>query len=316
MSLNSKNYPQKVAILYGGKSAEREISLLSGANIERSLKLAGFSTRLYDTAEPGFVSRLTADKPDLVFPALHGRGGEDGTIQGLLEILEFKYVGSGVLASALAMNKVMSKHFFAEAGIPSPPYYVCKKDADLANFADHVLCELGHKLVVKPALEGSSLGMTIVKQAEELLPALEKALEFDSDILVEKFISGIELTVGVLGNKYARALPVIEITTVSEVYDYESKYTEGASAHVIPARIDGETSELCQQLAVLSHASLGCRGISRSDFILDDEGELWLLETNTMPGMTELSLVPDAAAHEGIDMPELVSMLIAFALED
>lgn len=310
-------YPQNIAVLYGGLSAERSVSLKSGENVHDALKTAGFNPRLYDTGEAAWVNRLIADKPDLVFPVLHGRGGEDGSIQGLLESLGFAYVGSRVLASALAMNKVMSKIFYAQAGIPTAPFYVYKlgSSVPIEAFSEQVVCELGAQLVVKPALEGSSIGMTIVKQAAELPAAIELALSCDADVLIEKFIPGTELTVPVLGNREPRALPVIEITTENECYDYDAKYRPGGSSHIIPARVSETAYHACQNLAVLAHTTLGCAGVSRSDFILDENDQPWLLETNTMPGMTAVSLLPDAASKADIDMPELVSMLVAFATE-
>lgn len=313
----ANKFPQHIAVLYGGSSAEREVSLRSGASVAEALKQSGYKVTLYDTQESSLVTRIIADKPDLAFPALHGNGGEDGSIQGFFETIGLRYVGSGILASAIAIDKAMSKHFYSQANIPTAPYFIYRKEShvDLEVFAENALCELGEKMVVKPASEGSSLGMSIVKQAEDTVPALEKALRYDSVVLVEKFIVGTEVTVAVLGNKEARALPVIEIIAEDDLYDYEAKYTQGGSTHIIPARLNEKVYEDCQKLALRAHSELGCEGISRTDIIVDSQGQPWVLETNTMPGMTELSLVPDAASHAGIDMPELVQMLVAFAVE-
>ena len=310
-----------VAVLYGGVSAEREVSLSSGAHVARALDEAGFFVSLYDTKDLGFISKLRADKPDVVFIALHGRFGEDGTIQGLLELMGLPYVGSGVLASALAIDKVMSKHFYKMAGIPTPCYRVANRaklegegDA-LAQFLDEVVKDLGEKLVIKPAREGSSIGMSIVRESSKLEEAVLLAFEYDEQVLIEQFVEGREVTVGVLGNHSPKALPTIEIIHETEFFDYEAKYTEGLSSHIIPARQRNELNELCQALAVQAHEALGCKGVSRSDFLVDRDEQVWLLETITLPGMTDLSLVPDAAAHAEIDFPMLCEMLVAFALE-
>ena len=307
----------KVAVLEGGVSAEREVSLRSGEKIAASLRSAGCSVVEYDTKELSFIEKLLDNRPDVVYIALHGRHGEDGTVQGLCELLDIPYVGSGVLASSLAIDKVMSKRFYEQAGIPTPRYLVAENTNtfDIDAFVARTAVELGEKTVVKPANEGSSIGMSIVHALDELPHALEYAFEYDSTVLVEQFIEGVEVTVGVLGNECPRALPTIEVVAQNEFYDYAAKYEAGMSKHIIPARVGTEANKLCSDLAEQTHAVLGCRSISRSDFIVDADGGAWLLETNTLPGMTDVSLVPDAAKHAGIDFSELCVMLVSLALE-
>lgn len=303
----------RVAVLKGGRSAERAVSLNSGAQAAAALRGAGFDVIEIDTGDDEFVGELSASEADVAFIALHGRFGEDGTVQGLCELLELPYVGSGVLASALAMDKVMSKRFFSEAGLATPDYTVLRRHElfDIGALVD----SLGDKTVVKPANEGSSVGMTIVHEPAELSEAIEKAFGFDRQVLVERFVSGVEVTVAVLGNDDVIALPTLEIVPQNEFYDYDSKYVPGMCRHIIPAGVSEAAREECQRLAVEAHKTLGCRGLSRSDTIVAKDGSVWLLEVNTIPGMTSTSLVPDAARAAGIEFPELCRMLVEFALE-
>lgn len=307
----------KVAVLKGGTSAEREVSLRSAARVASALRDAHFQVVEIDTQEPAFIDTLRIEAPDVVFIALHGRFGEDGTVQGLCELLGLPYVGSGVLASALAIDKVMSKHCFAHHGLRTPPYMIAESDERFQReaFLEEVRTRFSDKVVIKPAREGSSLGMSIISVNDDLGEALDKAFTYDSCVLVEQFIAGMEITVGVLGNRHPKALPTIEIVSEREFYDYESKYETGMSHHIIPARLSSDVNEACSRLAEDAHRVLGCRGFSRSDFIVDETGDAWLLETNTLPGMTEVSLVPDAAEYAGIEFPELCEMLVAFAFE-
>ncbi len=306
--------PKRVVVLLGGRSAEREVSLNTGAQVAAALEGRGFRVVKVDTGAPGFVSEIESAAADVAFICLHGRFGEDGTVQGLLELLDLPYVGSGVLASALAMNKVMSKHFYATAGLKSPDYVVVRRGVpyDVAG----ITARLGDKTVVKPADEGSSVGMTIVSDPAELPDAIGFAFGFDPLVLVERFESGAEVTVGVIGNDDPFALPTLEIVPENAFYDYESKYVPGMSRHIIPARVSEAARMECQRLAVEAHRLLGCAGMSRSDTIVTQEGEVFLLETNTIPGMTKTSLLPDAAAAAGIPFPELCERLVGLALAD
>ena len=303
----------RVAVLFGGKSAERAVSLNTGAQVSRALEGLGFDVAPIDTGDDGFITALIGSGVDVAFICLHGRFGEDGTVQGLCELLELPYVGSGVLASALALEKVKSKQFFSLVGLPTPDYAVVHRGRlyDL----NALTSALGDKTVVKPANEGSSVGMTIVHQPSELAAAIEKAFEYDRDVLVERFVEGTEVTIAVIGNDEVVALPTLEIVPEHEFYDYDSKYVPGMSSHIIPARVSEEARVECQRLAVAAHKTLGCRGMSRADTIVEEDGSVWLLEVNTIPGMTSTSLVPDAARAAGIEFPELCRMLVEFALE-
>lgn len=303
----------RVAVLMGGKSAEREVSLNTGSQVSAALEAAGFEVRAIDTGASGFIAELEAATPDVVFICLHGRFGEDGTVQGLCELLGMPYVGSGVLASALAMDKVMSKHFYAQAGIASPKYLVVHRGEQI-DF-DGIVAYLGPKTVVKPANEGSAIGVTIVHEPAEMPAAVGEAFKYDRTVLVERFVSGVEITVGVLGNDHPIALPTLEIVPTNEFYDYESKYLPGMSNHICPARISDDARVAAERMAVLAHQALGCRGMSRSDFIVTEEDGVLLLETNTIPGMTETSLLPDAAREAGIQFPDLCRHLVELALE-
>lgn len=312
--MTAAGFGLKVAVLMGGRSAEREVSLNTGSQVAGALGVKGHHVVRIDTAEPSFIAELIAEKPDVVFVCLHGRFGEDGTVQGLLELLDMAYVGSGVLASALAMDKVMSKHFFAHTGLPSPDY-VHLTPADEPD-AEEITARLGTKTVVKPANEGSALGVTIAHEPTELAGAIAEAFKYDDSVLVERFVAGVEVTVGVLGNEELVALPTLEIVPEHEFYDYESKYVPGMSSHIIPARVSDAAAAECQRLAIEAHRALGCRGMSRADTIVEEGGAVWLLETNTIPGMTSTSLLPDAARAAGIEFPDLCERLVRLALED
>ncbi|MHB1323858.1 MAG: D-alanine--D-alanine ligase [Coriobacteriia bacterium] len=300
-----------VALLMGGTSAEREVSLNTGAQVAAALEQRGHRVTRIDTADLGFIDTLRSQIFDVVFICLHGRFGEDGTMQGLLEVLGLPYVGSGVLASALAMDKVASKHIFEACGLLTPPSVaLCERPADLRP----IVVELGEKLVVKPANEGSSVGMSIVHEPSELGEALDLAFGYDAIVLVERFVAGVEVTVGVIGNEDLLALPTLEIVPVHEFYDYESKYVPGMSSHIIPARVSEELRAECQRVALAAHRALGCRGMSRADTIVTGGGEVHLLEVNTIPGMTATSLLPDSARAAGIEFPDLCDRLVRLAL--
>lgn len=305
---------KRVAVLLGGRSAEREVSLNTGAQVAAALTERGFDVVKIDTGAAGFVAQIEAACPDVAFIALHGRFGEDGTIQGLLELMDLPYVGSGVLASALAMNKVMTKHIYAQADLCTPAYEVVRRGETYD--VDALTAALGPKTVVKPANEGSSVGMTIVSDPGLLAEAIEFAFGHDPLVLVERFESGTEVTIGVIGNEDPVALPTLEIVPVNAFYDYESKYVPGMSRHIIPAGVSEAAREECQRLAVEAHRALGCAGMSRSDTIVTPEGVVFLLETNTIPGMTKTSLLPDAAAAADIPFPELCEQLVALAFEE
>ena len=303
-----------VALLAGGTSGEREISLKSGDGSQKAIEEAGFKVTRLDPANREDLKSLIDDDYDVAFLTLHGKGGEDGAIQGMLELIGLPYTGSGVLASATAMDKNRAKVVYETAHIPVIPGVALKRGDEID--LDAIKQVTGIPVVVKPATEGSSLGLRIVQEETELAEAIDYVFTIDDSIVIEKFVEGTETTVAVLGNDDPEALPVIEIVPLAaDTYDFESKYAPGGCEHIIPARLDDETTVRLQELAKRAHAALGCRGVSRTDFIIDSAGEPWILETNTLPGMTATSLLPDTAGHAGYTFPELCTKLIELALE-
>jgi D-alanine-D-alanine ligase len=302
---------KRVTVLMGGLSAEREVSLASGANCAAALKEAGYTVETLDAGvELGAViAQLTAQRPDVVFNALHGRFGEDGNIQGVLNLLKIPYTHSGLMASALAMDKTMAKRLFVTAGLRVP-------EGKLLSRAEVVAGDpLPRPYVVKPYNEGSSVGVTIIKAGDNAKPFAGIDWPFGDVVLAERFIPGRELTCGVMGDK---AMAVTELRPKSGFYDYANKYTGGMTEHLVPAPLPADVYAECLRMALAAHQALGCRGVSRSDFRYDDTGkggvgEIYLLETNTQPGMTELSLVPEQAKYLGMSYPELVSWMVEHA---
>lgn len=308
MSRNNVQERKHVAVLSGGWSAERAVSLVSGAAVAEALREAGYRVTPLDAGRD-VAQRLAEIAPDIVFNALHGRGGEDGCIQGLLEILRIPYTHSGVRASALAMDKPTAKRLFADAGLRCPAGRLVPP-TELA--AGHVMPP---PYVIKPPNEGSTVGVRIVRGPDDR-PFGNRPWEFAGDALVEEYIPGRELSVAVLGD---RALGVIDITPKTAFYDYEAKYSPGMSEHQVPARLSAELYALCLDSALAAHRTLGCRGVTRADFRLDESrgaAGLYLLEINTQPGLTPTSLVPDIAAHVGISFGELVSWMVEHAALD
>lgn len=295
-----------VAVLMGGWSSEREVSLVSGGAIVDALANTEFDVRAIDVQRDvaGLVGKLTP-APDVVLNALHGRYGEDGCIQGVLECLGLKYTHSGVMASALAMDKPMAKRLFESVGIPCAPH-------EIATRADFKAGSVMDKpFVIKPMNEGSSVGVTVILDDSHLPSLDDGSWTFGDTVMVEKYIPSRELTVAVMGD---RALGVTEIKTASGFYDYTAKYTDGKAEHLIPAPVPEEIYIAAMDYAVRAHNTLGCRGVSRADFRYDDSqsdpGDLILLEVNTQPGMTPLSLVPEQAAHAGINFSDLVRWMV------
>lgn len=290
-----------VAVLMGGWSAEREISMVSGAAVAKSLTDAGLEVTPVDVQrDMGALLTRLYPRPDAVFNALHGRFGEDGCVQGLLDILDIPYSHSGLLASALAMDKPMAKRLFAAAGIPVAEHVIAAREEITAGDV------MERPYVVKPLNEGSSVGVHMVLEGDDEPLFDDTGWPYGDRVMVEKFIPGRELTVAVMGD---RALVVTEIITAREFYDYDAKYADGGSRHVLPAEIDGKIADEAMRLAVLAHQTLGCRGVSRADFRLDGN-DLYLLEINTQPGMTPTSLVPEQAVHAGISFQDLVVWMV------
>ena len=304
-----------VALLSGGISSEREVSLNSGNQVFEALDKDKYDVRRYDPKSdlPRLVTE--ADDIDAALIILHGPFGEDGTVQGMLDLLNIPYQGSGVLGSAVAMNKVVSKQLYEKAGLPILPY-IAIKAKDSFN-TDDIAARLGLPVVIKPVQCGSSVGMSIVREADELKDAIKKAFAYDNEVMIEAYIDGVEVTGGVLGNDNPDALPLIEIIPDEshEFFDYEAKYTPGVTNEICPARIDDRLTIKAQSYAVMAHEVLGCRGYSRTDMMLKDR-ELFVLETNTIPGMTVTSLFPQAAAAAGLSFGKLMDRLIELSLED
>ena len=308
----------KIAVLAGGWSDEREISLSSGKACQKALLDAGFSqVDLLDIAAPGFVGTLVDGSYDVAFVAMHGRYGEDGAIQGMLEILHVPYTFSHVLPSAMGTAKNIAKIMYRTAGIPTPDGMQVPPEQELTqDDLDEMVAHLGLPIFVKPATNGSSYGITKVTSASMLKDAIDLARAENDTALVEQCIEGMEITVPVLGNDDAEALPIVEIVTNAEYYDLKVKYEPGELHHVIPARLSEDVYAKAQEYAVRAHKTLGCKGVSRSDFIVTADGVPYILETNTIPGMTETSLLPDSARHAGIEFPELCRRIVELALEE
>ncbi len=296
---------KRIAVLKGGWSPEREVSLSSGAEAAKALVEAGYDAVEID-ADHNLAEQLTEAKPDAVFNALHGKWGEDGCVQGLLEVMELPYTHSGVLASSLAMDKQRAKAVFEEAGIPAPPGKIVSREEAARGRV------LEAPYVVKPNDQGSSVGVYVVREGDNRPPEalLDPKWNLGEEVLVEKFIPGRELTVAVMGGK---ALCVTEILPATDFYDYEAKYADGGSRHVLPAEIPEDVTERALDLARRAHNCLGCQGLSRADFRYDEgaAGEtLYCLEVNTQPGLTPTSLAPEQAAHLGMSFPELCAWIV------
>jgi len=332
--------PLRVAVLMGGVSGEREVSLASGAQVVRGLRDAGHDALAVDTSRgvldeaalarildrgvrppsaeghptdllaTGAVGTFFHDEAlrdiDLILPILHGGAGEDGTLQGLLDMVGLPYAGSGRLGCTLAMDKEVSKRLFREAGIPTPDWAVHPMEVDQVEEA------LGFPVIVKPPSGGSTLGLSLVRDREELARAVKEALRFEDRVLFERFVTGRELTVGVVGRQ---TLPVGEIIPEHEIFDYECKYQPGLAQEIFPAEIPQDVAERAQRLALQVHRLLFLRDFSRVDFILDGAGELWCLEANALPGMTSNSLLPRAAAAAGWGFPDLCHRIVRLAEE-
>jgi D-alanine-D-alanine ligase len=304
----------RLALIAGGKSSEREVSLKSGTQVYQALNKDKYDIRRYDPLTD--LGRLVQDAKDLdvALIIMHGRGGEDGSMQGLLDLLEIPYQGSGVLASALAMNKELSKAIYQMAGLRVPAALSFTRD--MVPSPQEIEGKLGLPVVIKPVNEGSSIGITKAGTPEALQAGLDAAFALDNRVLVEEFIEGTEVTGGVLGNARLQAMPLVEIIPSSAYtfFDYEAKYQPGATQEICPARLDADLTHRAQECAIKAHQALGCRGYSRTDMMVKD-GEIYVLETNTIPGMTATSLFPQGAQAAGIDFPTLLDTLINLALE-
>ncbi|MWJ26816.1 D-alanine--D-alanine ligase [Halomonas sp. ZH2S] len=292
-------------VIYGGRSAEREVSLKSGAAVLEALRRSGVSAFGYDPVEGG-LGGLETLSPSRVFIALHGRGGEDGTLQGALELLGIPYTGSGVLASALGMDKQRTKQIWQALGLPTPESIMLQPDSDWSQVVEM----LGLPLIVKPVHEGSTLGISIVKSQAALEAAYQDAARFDARVMAERFIQGEEYTVALLGDQ---ALPAIRVEVPGGFYDYEAKYVSNTTRYHIPCGLNEADEAALARLCQEAYAATGGEGWGRVDVMRDAQGRFWLLEVNTVPGMTDHSLVPQAAAHAGIDFDALVCRILETA---
>jgi D-alanine-D-alanine ligase len=299
----------KVGVLYGGRSAEREVSLMSGQAVYEALISEGVNAHLFDAGQHG-IGELAAQQFDRVFVALHGRYGEDGTMQGALELLGVPYTGSGHLASALAMDKIMTKRLWQHAGLPTPDYRVIQDEQDLAELPE----VLGLPLILKAPNEGSTIGLSKVQTPAELAKAYEHVRAYDETILAEKFITGRELTVALLGTgPLAQSLPIIEIVAPDGKYDYQNKYFSDETRYLCPAPLPEPVANLVSEIAAQAYRVLGCAGWARADVMLDGDMKPWLLEMNTSPGMTGHSLVPMAAKAAGMSFGQLCVRILSDA---
>ncbi len=305
----------KLALVCGGRSAEREVSLSGAEGVKNALDRDKYDVTVYDPKSD--IPRIVADagKIDVAFILLHGKYGEDGTIQGLFDMLDIPYQGSGVLGSALAMDKHLSKVVYRASGIPTPDWITLESSKDINP--EEIVRKLGLPLMVKPCTQGSSVGMARVDDASALGDALREAFKWDSRVMAEAFAQGREITAGVIGNRELQALPLVEIIP-GEKYDFfdmEAKYKPGATREVCPAEIDEEVAVRARNIGIMAHRALSLRGYSRTDMILAQDGTIKVLETNTIPGMTPTSLFPQAAAAAGMEFSSLLDRLIELALE-
>lgn len=307
------NKNQVVAVVMGGPSAEREVSLNTGAAIANALREYGYTNVVEIDLDPrNFGKQLAESKAEVVFNAVHGLYGEDGRLQTLLEIREMPYTGSGMIASVSCMDKVITKRMLRDAGISTPACLIINKKE--SGIKEKIIQRFSLPVVIKPASQGSSIGVEIVKEEKQLDEALANAFKYSRDILVEEFIGGKELTVSMMQKDgEVVALPVIHIAPHSGTYDYHSKYTKGATEYICPADLDEETTKKVQEISKQAYEVLGCSGVARADVMLDEEGNGYVLEINTVPGMTATSLVPKAAAAAGISFPELCNIILQSA---
>ena len=301
----------RVAVLMGGRSSEREVSLASGQAVLAALQAAGVDAFAFDPAEQAITDLLT-QRVDRVFIVLHGRGGEDGSIQGFLQHAGLPYTGSGVLGSALALDKIRTKHLFCAAGLPTAEYRVARRACWQHEQLEEWLAALGGKIMVKPTNEGSSVGMTIAEDVQQLKRALDKAFDYDDSVLLERWIAGDEYTVAILGQQ---VLPVVQMKTPRAFYDYQAKYQSDSTEYLCPAPLSPAAAGQLQQLAWQAFELVGASGWGRVDAMRDRQGRFYLLEVNTVPGMTPKSLVPMAARAAGLDFSALVLAILAQTLE-
>ncbi len=306
---------KRIGVLMGGVSSERDVSVRSGLAIYQALQELGYNSVLIDVGKD-IVNVLKKEKVRLAFLALHGGAGENGAIQGMLEVLDIPYTGSGILASALAMDKEASKKVFIYHGLPVPPFVVIQrpdKSSKLKTQNSELKTDFERPWVVKPAAEGSSIGVSVIKEQTELMPALEKAFSLGKRVIIEKFIEGKEVHIGILGS---RVLGGVEIKPSLEFYNYEAKYTSGLTEYIIPPRIDEAVYEKAKNIALGANTALGCSGATRVDLRIDGNATPYVLEVNTLPGMTATSLLPKIAQSAGLSFKDLIEEIIRLVLKE
>lgn len=306
----------KIVVVYGGISTEREVSLKSGNAVCKGLLEYGYkNVELFDLREDN-LSELIAKKPDIAYLALHGKGGEDGCIQGALELAGIAYTGPGVESSAVCMNKILTKQVLQSYGLPTAKFSVIRKDelGDIEKISESLVSEIGLPMVLKSPCQGSSIGVVLVKSKEQMLEAINEIYSYGDFLLAETFVDGVELTLPIFGNDELTVLSDIEITSENEFYDYKAKYTQGLCHHIIPARISDELHREVAEVGKRAYKALNCCGLSRIDFIVDKNKGPMIIEVNTLPGMTEMSLFPDAARAGGISFSELVAKILELGL--
>jgi len=303
---------KKTAVLLGGKSSEREVSLKSGTAVYNALKARKYNVVAIDAGDD-LCAALKKEKIELAFIALHGGHGENGAVQGLLEIMKIPYTGSGVLSSAVAMDKEASKKIFHYHGIPMPPFIILNSDRILNQGRRRPAPAFAMPWVVKPAAEGSSVGVEIVKTRPQFVAALKQAFSYGDRVIVEKYIAGQEVQIGILNNK---PLGGVEVKPSLEFYNYEAKYTAGLTEYIFPPRLDRKTAGKAEEIALAAHKALGCKGATRVDLIIDAGKNPYVLEVNTIPGMTETSLLPKIAKNAGLEFPDLLEELLGETVAD
>ncbi|MBO4768099.1 MAG: D-alanine--D-alanine ligase [Bacteroidales bacterium] len=307
----------RVLVVCGGISTEREVSLRSGMAIFTALKSRNYrNAELFDLTADN-MGEILEKRPDIVFLGLHGKGGEDGTIQGMLDLAGIPYTGPGVACSAVCMNKIFTKRVLRDAGLPTSPFHVMRRDEcfDIEQVTNVLREKVGFPMVLKSPCQGSSIGVVIVHKEEDIPAALEEVFRYGDHLLAEQFLDGTEVTLPVLGNDEPMALPIIEITSEREFYDYTAKYTSGLCHHILPARISEGDARTVAEIGRRAYRVLECRGLSRVDFIIDRERGPMIIEVNTLPGMTDMSLFPDAARAVGMSYEDLVEKILEYGLK-
>lgn len=305
-----------ITVVCGGISTEREVSLRSGKAIYNALIRKGYhNTEIFDLNRDN-INYLLSNKPDIAFLGLHGKGGEDGTIQGFFELAGIPYTGPGVSSSAVCMDKILTKRVLANAGLPTAKFEVYRKEEcnDLEEVSKSLVKQIGLPMVLKSPCQGSSIGVIIVRNKEDIVAAIQEVFKYGDQLLAEQYVDGPELTLPIIGNDKITVFPVIEITSEREFYDYTAKYTKGLCNHIIPATIDKRTEDKVKLIGEKAYKVLNCQTLSRIDFIVDKKEGPMIIEVNTLPGMTDMSLFPDAARYIGINYDDLIEQILELGL--